>query len=300
MRQSPILPVLITGESGTGKELFAQAIHNAGNRRLKPFVRINCATIPRDLLESELFGYEKGAFTGASSTGKLGKFELAHQGTILLDEIGDLPREMQPKLLRVLEEKEVERIGGTLPIKSDFRLIAATNQDLGAMISDVRFRKDLFYRLSVIPLHIPPLRERRENVLPIAGSILRQLAQDAVLAEIAIDQQAGRILQQYDWPGSVRELSNVLERTVASLEGAVIFPHHLPFFLQRQIDALFDGPSTSIKQVQTKAEIEAICFALKQAQGNKAGAARLLGIHRTLLYKKMRKYGLDTKTAYSI
>jgi len=293
------LPVLITGESGTGKELFAQAIHNAGNRRLKPFVRINCATIPRDLLESELFGYEKGAFTGASSTGKLGKFELAHRGTILLDEIGDLPLEMQPKLLRVLEEKEFERIGGTLPIKSDFRFIAATNQDLGAMISDGRFRKDLFYRLSVIPLHIPPLRERREDILPIAESILRQLALDATLPEIAMDPQAGRILQQYDWPGNVRELSNVLERTVASLEGAAIFPHHLPFFLQRQIDALCDSPSSPIKQVQTKAEIEAICFALKQAQGNKAKAARLLGIHRTLLYKKMQKYGLDSTPAYS-
>ncbi|MFH0996159.1 MAG: sigma 54-interacting transcriptional regulator [Pseudomonadota bacterium] len=293
------LPVLITGESGTGKELFAQAIHNAGNRRLKPFVRINCATIPRDLLESELFGYEKGAFTGASSMGKLGKFELAHQGTILLDEIGDLPLEMQPKLLRVLEEKEFERIGGTLPIKSDFRLIAATNQDLGAMINEGRFRKDLFYRLGVIPLHIPPLRERREDILPIAESILRQLALEAALPEIAIDSQAGRILQQYDWPGNVRELSNVLERTVASLEGAAIFPHHLPFFLQRQIDGLFDGLSTSIKQVQSKAEIEAICFALKQSMGNKAKAARLLGIHRTLLYKKMQKYGLDSKAAVS-
>ena len=293
------LPVLITGESGTGKELFAQAIHNAGNRRLKPFVRINCATIPKDLLESELFGYEKGAFTGASSMGKLGKFELAHQGTILLDEIGDLPLEMQPKLLRVLEEKEFERIGGTLPIKSDFRLIAATNQDLGAMISDGRFRKDLFYRLGVIPLHIPPLRERREDILPIAESILIQLAQDAALPEIAMDPQAGRVLQQCDWPGNVRELSNVLERTVASLEGAVIYPHHLPFFLQRQIDELFDGPSTSIKQVQSKAEIEAIYFALKQALGNKSKAARLLGIHRTLLYKKMQKYGLDSKAAVS-
>ncbi|MBI5594236.1 MAG: sigma 54-interacting transcriptional regulator [Deltaproteobacteria bacterium] len=293
------LPVLITGESGTGKELFAQAIHNAGNRRLKPFVRINCATIPKDLLESELFGYEKGAFTGASSTGKLGKFELAHQGTILLDEIGDLPLEMQPKLLRVLEEKEFERIGGTLPIKSDFRLIAATNQDLGAMIAEGRFRKDLFYRLGVIPLHIPPLRERREDILPIAENILRQLAVDAALPEIAMDLQAGRILNQYDWPGNVRELSNVLERTVASLEGAVIFPRHLPFFLQRQIDALSDGPSSPIKQVQSKAEIEAICFALKQALGNKARAARLLGIHRTLLYKKMQKYGLDSKAAVS-
>ena len=151
----------------------------------------------------------------------------------------------------------------------------------------------------MIPLYIPPLRERREDILPIAESILRQLTLDAALPEIAMDPPAGRILQQYDWPGNVRELSNVLERTVASLEGAVIFPHHLPFFLQRQIDALSDSPSSPIKQVQTKAEIDAICFALKQAQGNKTQAARLLGIHRTLLYKKMQKYGLDSKAAYS-
>ena len=293
-------PVLITGESGTGKELFAQAIHNAGNRRLKPFVQINCAAIPKDLLESELFGYEKGAFTGAASTGKLGKFELAHQGTVLLDEIGDLPLEMQPKLLRVLEEKEFERIGGTIPIKSDFRLIAATNQDLGVMIDEGRFRKDLFYRLSVIPLHIPALRERREDILPIAESILKQLAQDAALSEITIDPQAGQILQMYDWPGNVRELSNVLERTAASLEGSVIFPHHLSFFLHRQIGSLFDGPSSTIKQVQAKAEINAICFALRQTMGNKAKAARLLGIHRTLLYKKIQKYGLDPQALHSI
>lgn len=293
------LPVLITGESGTGKELFAQAIHNASNRRLKAFVRVNCATIPKDLLESELFGYEKGSFTGASLTGKLGKFELANNGTILLDEIGDLPLEMQPKLLRVLEEKEFERIGGTLPIKSDFRLIAATNQDVGTMIKDGRFRKDLFYRLSVIPLHIPPLRERREDILPIAESILKQFAQDATLPEITLDMNAGRILQEYDWPGNVRELSNVLERILSSLDGTVIFPHHLPFFLQKQTDALSDYPSSPIKQAQTKAEIEAICLALKQAQGNKAKAARLLGIHRTLLYKKMQKYGLNAKAACS-
>jgi PAS domain S-box-containing protein len=287
------LPVLIMGESGTGKELFAQAIHNAGNRRLKPFVRINCAAIPKDLLETELFGYEKGAFTGAAASGKAGKFELAHQGTIFLDEIGDLPVEMQPKLLRVLEEKEFERIGGTLPVRSDFRLIAATNQNLSAMIAEGRFRKDLFYRLSVIPLQILPLRDRREDILPIAGHLLKQLARESALPEIAVDPSAGRMLQQHDWPGNVRELSNVLERTLASLKGTTIFAHDLPFFLQRQIETLLGGQSFSIKQLQLKAEIEAICFALKQAGGNKSGAARLLGIHRTLLYKKMRKLGIQ-------
>ena len=164
-------PVLITGESGTGKELFAQAIHHASARRLYPFVRINCAAIPRDLLESELFGYERGAFTGARTEGKPGKFELAHQGTIFLDEIGDLPVEMQPKLLRAIEDKEFERVGGTRVVRSDFRVIAATNQHLETLLASGRFRKDLFYRLNVIPLHIPPLRERRGDIL----FIMRQL-----------------------------------------------------------------------------------------------------------------------------
>jgi PAS domain S-box-containing protein len=158
-------PVLITGESGTGKEMFAQAIHNGSPRRLHPFIRINCASIPRDLLESELFGYEKGAFTGASPAGKYGKLELANKGTVFLDEIGDMPSEMQPKILRVLEEKEMERIGGTAPVKSDFRLIAASNQPMAEMVNDGRFRKDLYYRLNVIHFHIPPLRERRDDII---------------------------------------------------------------------------------------------------------------------------------------
>ena len=172
------LPVLITGESGTGKELFAQAIHHASPRRMYPFVRINCAAIPRDLLESELFGYERGAFTGALAKGKPGKFELAHGGTVFLDEIGDLPLEMQPKLLRVLEEKELERVGGTSLIKVDFRLIAASNRPLEHMLADGRFRADLFYRLNVVRLSIPPLRERRKDILPLARHILRQVVRD--------------------------------------------------------------------------------------------------------------------------
>ena len=167
-------PVLIVGESGTGKELFAQSIHHASSRNIHPFVQINCAAIPNDLLESELFGYERGAFTGARSAGKPGKFELAHQGTIFLDEIGDLPLVMQPKLLRVLEEKEFERVGGNTVIRSDFRLIAATNQNLESLIAKGRFRKDLFYRLNVISLTIPPLKERPEDIVPVARHLLRQ------------------------------------------------------------------------------------------------------------------------------
>ncbi len=286
-------PVLISGDSGTGKELFAQAIHHASARKIYPFVRINCAAIPKDLLESELFGYDKGAFTGARSTGKPGKFELAHRGTVFLDEIGDLPFEMQPKLLRVLEEKEFERIGGTAVIRSDFRLIAATNQNLEEMLADRRFRKDLFYRLNVIPLHIPPLHKRRSDIIPIATHLLRQLIQEASLTEIIIDQDAEKVLKSYDWPGNVRELSNVLERTVASLEGSVIHRHELPFYLHRDQNKVPANHQTSIKDVHARAEKEAILFALKETGNNKAQAAKMLGIHRTLLYKKMKKYEMS-------
>ena len=203
-------PVLISGESGTGKELFAQAIHQAGPRKIYPFVRINCATIPKDLFESELFGYEKGAFTGAKTEGKPGKFELANQGTIFLDEIGELPAPMQPKLLRVLEEKEFERVGGTRVIRSNFRLIAATNQSLDNMIRDGRFRKDLFYRLNVFPITIPPIRERREDIIPVFMHLLQKLSAEAGLFDIRLDNSAQKILMAHAWPGNVRELSNVL------------------------------------------------------------------------------------------
>lgn len=286
------LPVLITGESGTGKELFAQAIHHASARRLHPFVRINCAAIPRDLMESELFGYEPGAFTGAFSRGKPGKFELAHHGTVFLDEIGDLPLDMQPKLLRVLEEKEFERLGGNTVIPVDFRLIAATNHNLEQMVDERRFRRDLFYRLNVIPLRVPPLRVRREDIVPLAHHMLDQIVGDAPGSRLKIDPKAADMLRSHDWPGNVRELSNVLERIVSSLDGDTIEPRHLPF-------PLFSFPSgtatvgpTNLREVVNCAEREALRSALTKAKGNKANAAKLLGIHRTQLYKKMRKHGL--------
>jgi len=285
-------PVLITGESGTGKELFAQAIHHASRRNIYPFVRINCAAIPRDLLESELFGYDKGAFTGARTGGKPGKFELANRGTVFLDEIGDLPIEMQPKLLRVLEEKEFERVGGNAVIRSDFRLVAATNQNLEEMLGDGRFRKDLFYRLNVIPLNIPPLRERRSDILPIARYLMKRMAQEATLLDVRIDGEAEKTLVHYDWPGNVRELSNVLERTLASLEGSAIHRHDLPFYLDRTEGRPIGNADVPLKEVQAKAEKEAIRFALNESGHNKAKAARMLGIHRTLLYKKLKKYEL--------
>jgi PAS domain S-box-containing protein len=284
-------PVLISGESGTGKELFAQAIHHASPRKLYPFVHINCSAIPKDLLESELFGYDKGAFTGARSEGKPGKFELAHRGTIFLDEIGDLPWEMQPKLLRVLEEKEFERVGGTTLIRSDFRLISATNQNLEAMLSSRRFRKDLFYRLNVIPLHIPPLRERKEDITPLCRHMLRKMAGEAALSEITMDKDAETALLSHLWPGNVRELMNVLERVLSSLEGDTIGLPDLPFYLHGGGMSGASGP-TNLRAVQSDAEKEAIRYALKSSHHNKAKAARMLGIHRTLLYKKMKKFGL--------
>lgn len=287
-------PVLISGESGTGKELFAQAIHQASNRKLHPFVRINCAAIPKDLLESELFGYEKGAFTGARPGGKPGKFELAHQGTIFLDEIGDLPVEMQPKLLRVLEDRAFERVGGNKVIHSDFRLITATNQPLEEMIEQGSFRKDLFYRLNVIRLHIPPLRDRREDIMVLSNHLLDQLAREADLPVPTIDAEARRALIDYHWPGNVRELSNALERSLASMEAEMIRLEDLPFHIYRESPRSTAEKPTSIREVQHKAEKEAIIYALKASGYNKSQAARKLGIHRTLLYKKMKKYDLPT------
>ena len=283
-------PVLISGESGTGKELFAQALHHAGPRRVHPFVRINCAAIPKDLLESELFGYEKGAFTGADPSGKPGKFELARHGTVFLDEIGDLPLEMQPKLLRVIEDKEFERIGSTKIIQSDFRIIAATNQNLEQMLIDNRFRKDLFYRLNVIPLHIPPLRERKSDILPTARHLLKQMAREANLREKKIDGEAEKSLTNYGWQGNVRELSNVLERAMSTLEGDTIRLQHLPFYVYRSHRKLPEHHQSPLKDVQTRSEKEAILYILKETNNNKARAAKMLGIHRTLLYKKMSKY----------
>jgi len=285
-------PVLISGESGTGKELFAQAIHHASPRKLYPFVRINCAAIPKDLLESELFGYEKGAFTGARTGGKPGKFELAQRGTVFLDEIGDLPLEMQPKMLRVLEEKEFERVGGNKLIRSDFRLIAATNQNLEEMVDNGRFRKDLFYRLNVIPIQITPLRKRRSDIVPIARHLLKNLVQEATLSETRLDKNTEAVLRKSDWPGNVREISNVLERALSSLDGNTIEIKDLPFYLTRGQTQTIKTNQSSIREAQAAAEKEAILFALEETNYNKAKAAVLLGIHRTLLYKKMKKYSL--------
>lgn len=287
------LSVLITGESGTGKELFAQSIHNASYRKVFPMIRLNCAAIPVELLESELFGYEKGAFTGAKNTGKKGKFELADKGTLFLDEIGDLPLEMQPKLLRVLEHKEFERLGGNRVLHSDFRLIAASNQDLDVKVKERAFRADLFYRLNVMHVHIPPLRERSDDILMIARHLIKKITEETRQQELGLTYGAEELLLRHSWPGNVRELNNVIERTVATCEGDQITPADLPFYLHKSSADPAIIKRSLLKEVVAKAEKAAILDALKMTDYNKMRAANLLGIHRTLLYKKIKKYRIS-------
>ena len=285
-------PVLLIGESGTGKELFAHAIHHASERRLHPFIRLNCAAIPKDLLEAELFGYEPGAFTGAGSKGKPGKFELAHHGTIFLDEISDLPLEMQPKLLRVLEEKETERLGGTRITRSNFRLIAATHENLENGVEQGKFRKDLYYRLNVIPIHIPPLRERKEDIPHIVNNLIEILNKDLGTGVPKVSSEVLTIFEHYDWPGNIRELSNILERAIYAVESDTIEVRHLPFFFQRmRLESIKPQPS-QLRRLREEMEKEALLHAIRVSNDNKNKAARLLGIHRTALYKKMKKLNI--------
>ncbi|NLY85499.1 MAG: sigma 54-interacting transcriptional regulator [Tissierellia bacterium] len=287
--------VLIIGESGTGKELFAHAIHRASYRRAEPFIAINCAAIPRGLLESELFGYDRGAFTGARREGKPGKFEQALGGTIFLDEIGDMPLEMQAKILRVLESKEFERIGSNKKIAFDARVIAATNENLEEAVTKGKFREDLYYRLNVVSIDIPPLRERKEDIEPLANHILKYLLQEMKLGEKEITKETMKILKKYNWPGNVRELRNVLERAVNLSTGKLILPEHLPERLLNGsihiAGSVEDIPL--LRDVVAEAEIEAIRKALILSNGNKSLAAERLGIHRTALYKKIDKYKIS-------
>ena len=287
-------PILLMGESGTGKELFAHAIHHASDRQAAPFVRINCAAIPKDLMESELFGYEPGAYTGAGSKSKPGKFELAHQGTIFLDEITELPLEMQPKLLRVLEEKEVERLGGTRVTKCDFRLVAATHENLEKRVRDGSFRKDLYYRINVIPLNVPPLKERKEDIAMIAEHLIQNLSRDCGTQINKISPEVIRIFEKYDWPGNIRELSNVLERILCSIEGVddTITVEHLPVFFLALTKKPAISESIILKNVKEDSEKEALLHAMHATNYNKNKASKLLGIHRTALYKKMKKFDI--------
>jgi len=284
--------ILITGETGTGKELFAHAIHNISPRRTKPFVRVNCATIPRELLEAELFGYEPGAFTGARKGGMPGKFELANGGTIFLDEISDMPLSMQAELLRVLQEKEIIRVGGTKPTKIDFRVVAATNQDCDKMIKENRFRADLYYRLDVIRLDLPPLRKIKDDIPLLADYYAGKFGSTIGKSPIRLSPGVLRVLKSYDWPGNIRELANVIEQSITSPKDGVIDLENLPPRLSSPSQTSLFSSKGSLKGAKAIAEREMILKVLKIANGNKVKAAKFLGIHRSGLYQKLKRYNL--------
>ncbi len=291
--------VLILGESGTGKELFAHAVHNASRRGGGPFIKVNCAALPENLLEAELFGYEEGAFTGARKGGKPGKFELANGGTIFLDEIGEMSLAMQVKLLRVLQERELERLGGTKTTKLDIRVIAATNRDLETMIEENRFRQDLYYRLNIFTLNIPPLRERLEDIPVLCKILLKKISSQVEHRVEGVTPEAMALLLQYNWPGNVRELENILERTVNLMDDAThIKPKHLPPMIKKgskdgEPQIIEESPN-DLADIKEDAEKQAILRALTAAGGNKSKAAKMLGIHRSGFYQKLQKYNIGT------
>ena len=296
--------VLLIGESGTGKELFAHAIHNHSLRSSLPFVAINCASIPEHLLESELFGYEDGAFTGAKKGGKKGQFELAHNGTLFLDEIGDMPLSMQSKLLRVLQEKEVQRVGGQNSIPVDVRIIAATHRDLEKMVEEGKFRRDLYYRLNVIKIEIPPLNKRKEDIRLISMSLLKKLERKFFRTGIELSKEVEQRLMEHSWPGNIRELENVLERAINVLDGQTIEVFHLPLYLRelelQSSSEMVDHVSKAkiaekmlpLKDILAQVEKEAILKALTVTSGNKQEAARLLEIGKTRFYEKCKLYDI--------
>ncbi len=284
--------VLIRGESGTGKELIAQAIHYQSPRAEGHLVKVNCAALPETLLESELFGYVRGAFTGAVAD-KPGRFEAAHGGTIFLDEIGDISGAVQAKLLRVLQEREFERVGSNRPVKVDVRVVAATNQDLEAAVREKRFREDLYFRLNVVPIHIPPLRERREDILPLVETFLKKYAAENKKPIRGLTREARHALLTYDYPGNVRELENAVERAVVLARADVIDVEDLPLALQGAADvaAAQPGPDSLPARVEAL-ERQLIEEALSRAGGVQTRAAELLGIGERALRYKLRKLGL--------
>ncbi|MGJ9457587.1 sigma-54 interaction domain-containing protein [Oceanobacillus sp. CF4.6] len=282
--------VLLKGDSGTGKELFAHSIHHLSERSAKPFIKINCAAIPEELLESELFGYVEGAFTGAVKGGKLGKFQLADGGTLFLDEIGDMPLNAQVKILRVLQEGEVEAIGSEKVQKVDVRIIAATNQPLEQLIEENRFRKDLFYRINVVQIKIPPLRDRSEDIRVIANYLLGKITRRSGKRVLDFDESVKEFFLQYQWPGNVRELENVIESAVHLTNSDTIKLEDLPEQMQATPFILKQG--TSLKEIMNRTEKQAIEQALKKVNNDRTKAAKLLGVGKSSFYEKLKKYGL--------
>jgi Nif-specific regulatory protein len=283
--------VLLRGESGTGKELIAHAIHYNSPRAKKPFIKVSCAALPHDLIESELFGYEKGAFTGAQ-TSKKGRFELADGGTLFLDEIGELNLATQIKLLRVLQEREFERLGGTETIRANIRLVAATNKDLEKAITAGEFREDLFYRLNVFAIFVPPLRERKSDILLLADHFVEKFAREHHKKVKRISTPAIDMLASYHWPGNVRELANAIERATVVCDGQVLHAHHLPPTLQTA-EASGTIQTASLGASIEAFEKDALQDALKSARGNRAKAARLLATTERIFNYRVRKYGID-------
>jgi two-component system response regulator AtoC len=286
--------VIITGESGTGKELVARAIHYNSARKTKPLVVLNCAAIPENLVETELFGYEKGAFTGADAS-KPGKFELANEGTIFLDEISGLRLDMQAKLLRVLQEKEIERVGGIKTIKIDVRILCATNADLKQAVRENKFREDLYYRLNVVPIYLAPLRERKEDIPLLVEHFLRTFNQKFRKNIKGISKEAMRYLVNYAWPGNIRELENIMERLVVLMDKDTIETNDLPFdiFLEERCKAdNFKKNGKGLKQARDNFERQYILAVLEKTGWNQTEAARLLGIHRNTLMIKLEQLGI--------
>jgi len=289
--------VLLEGESGTGKELIARAIHANSPRRDRPFVPVNCAALAETLLESEMFGHERGAFTGAV-VAKEGLFELAHDGSIFLDEIGDIGPALQVKLLRVIQEQEIRRVGGTASIKVDTRIIAATNRDLSALVKDGRFRKDLFYRLNVVRILLPPLRERREDIPMLAHHFLQKFTGGTVQPIRGYVPETMALLQAYAWPGNVRELENVVERAVSLAHGPLILPNDLPEPVRTAVPSVGEDMSGRSpgqeERMLTLEEVEKrhLIRVLRETGGNKARAAKILGIDRRTLYRMAERFGV--------
>lgn len=285
--------ILILGESGTGKELYAHAIHDLSARRKRPFICVNCASIPGELLESELFGYEEGAFTGAKKGGKMGLFQAANGGTIFLDEIGELPLNMQVKMLRVLQEREVKKIGSTVTEAVDVRILSATNRNLEKMVDSGDFRSDLYYRLNVVRLVIPPLRDRRQDVPDLVYHFIEKLAGKEEMPFYDISDKAMRMLMNYDWPGNVRELENVIERA-GNFVGAdgVIGTEHLPLRVTKNV---YQTDIRPLGETMGEYEKKVVQEALINCHSNKVLTAKMLGISRTALYEKMNKYGIKSQ-----
>ena len=293
--------VLITGENGTGKELVARAIHNLSNRRDKPFVEVNCAAIPEDLIESELFGHEKGSFTGATTQRK-GKFDLANEGTLFLDEIGDMSLKTQAKVLRILQERKFERVGGTRTIEVDVRVIAATNKNLEEEIQKGHFREDLFYRLNVLPFHVPPLRERREDIASLVKHFLAHFSRQESREDKTMAPDAMKVLQNYSWPGNVRELKNLIERLVIMTPGNEIRLADLPSNLTNKQNSSFSSGLTgsaldagNFREAKEEFEREYILRKLQENEWNISRTAEDIDLERSNLHRKIKTHGIELK-----